>query len=49
VYHPNNIDNIPYSEIQFQTNDQLFLETLLIEIRGKTISYSLYKKAADFK
>jgi len=44
VYHSNNIDNIPDSEIQFQINDQLFLETLLIEIRGKTISYSSYQK-----
>ena len=25
-------------------DDQLFLETLLMEIRGKTISYSSYKK-----
>ena len=35
---------IPKSELQFVTNDQLFLETLLMKIRGKTISYSSYKK-----
>ena len=39
-----NISNIPNSEIQFSINDQLFLEVLLMEIRGKTISYSSYKK-----
>ena len=30
--------------LEFQISDQLFLETLLMEIRGKTISYSSYKK-----
>ena len=30
--------DIPDKEIQFIVNDQLFLETLLMEIRGKTIS-----------
>ena len=30
--------------LEFQIPDQLFLETLLMEIRGKTISYSSYKK-----
>ena len=29
---------------EFQISDQLFLETLLMEIRGKTISYSSLKK-----
>ena len=38
------IDEIPLNEIKFNINDQLFLETLLMEIRGKTISYSSYKK-----
>jgi len=28
----------------FTINDQLFLEVLLMEIRGKTISYSSYLK-----
>ena len=38
------IENIPDQQIQFTINDQLFLETLLIELRGKSISYSSYKK-----
>ena len=37
------LDNIPDSEIQFTTNDQLFLEALLMEMRAKTISYSILK------
>ena len=28
--------------LEFQISDQLFLETLLMEIRGKTISYSSF-------
>ena len=44
VYDLNSIENIPNSEIQFSINDQLFLETLLIEIRGKTISYASFRK-----
>ena len=39
-----NIKNIPDNEIQFLISDQLFLETLLMELRGKSISYSSYKK-----
>ena len=39
----NHINIIPNVEIQFVINDQLFLETLLMEIRGKTISYSAFK------
>ena len=46
VYNLDNIRDIPDTEIQFTINDQLFLETLLMEIRGKTISYSAYKKKA---
>jgi hypothetical protein len=30
--------------IHFTINDQLILETLLTEIRGKTISYASYRK-----
>ena len=44
VYKTENIGNISNDIIQFTINDQLFLETLLMEIRGKTISYSSYKK-----
>ena len=32
------------NDIQFLISDQLFLETLLMEIRGKTLSFSAYKK-----
>ena len=35
------IDNL---DIDFSNNDQLLLETLLLEIRGKTISYSTFIK-----
>ena len=41
------IENIPDQQIQFTINDQLFLETLLIELRGKSISYSSYKKKQE--
>lgn len=37
-------NDIPISELQFEISDQLFLETLLMEIRGATISYASYKK-----
>ena len=42
-----NIEYIIESEqnLEFHISDQLFLETLLMEIRGKTISYSSYKKS----
>ena len=42
VYKTENIKNIPNDKIQFTINDQLFLETLLMEIRGKSISYSCF-------
>ena len=44
VYNLDNIDQIPKDEIHFTINDQHFLDTLLMEIRGKSISYSVYKK-----
>jgi len=40
----NNVRTIANSDILFTVNDQLFFETLLMEIRGKTISYSTFKK-----
>ena len=43
TYDQNNLDNIPDSEINFTIIDQLFLETFLMEIRAKTISYSIFK------
>ena len=39
-----NIDEVSNEEIKFTVNDQLFYETLLMQIRGKTISYSCFKK-----
>ena len=44
VYDRNQIPHIPNEDIQFTINDQLFLETLLMELRGKCISFSSYKK-----
>ena len=44
IYNQANIKDIPNSIIQWCINDQLFLETLLMEIRGKTISYATFKK-----
>ena len=41
--------NIAYDEIQFNINDQLFLETLLMMIRGNTIKYSSEKKKKRVK
>ena len=44
VYDRNHLKEIPNSEIQFTINDQLFLKTLLMEIRGKSISYGSFRK-----
>ena len=40
-------DNINNDVIQFTISHQLFLETLLMEIRGKTISHSVFKKKKE--
>ena len=42
-----NIENVAGQQIQFTINDQFCLETLLIELRGKSISYSIYKKKQE--
>ena len=42
IYNFENIDDIPNEQIQFIIDDQIFLETLLMEIRGKCISFSSY-------
>ena len=39
-----NKENTDAEQIKFNINDQLFLETLLLMIRGNTIKYSSYKK-----
>ena len=43
VYSISQAENIPDNEIQFVINDQLFLEVLLRELRGQSISYASYK------
>ena len=43
VYNFDDINNIPAKDIQFTINDQLFLDVLLIELRGTAISYSGHK------
>ena len=43
-YNQDNISNIPNNEIQFVINDQLFLDTLLMKIRDRTISYATKKR-----
>ena len=40
IYNIENFHELPNDQIQFKINDQLFLETLLMELRGKSISYS---------
>ena len=44
MYNIDEIDNIPNTEIQFNINDQLFLDVLLVELRGQSISYAGLKK-----
>ena len=43
IYNLGELKRIPNEEIQFTVNDQLFLDTVLMEIRGPSISYSSYK------
>lgn len=44
VYNLDYIETRNCNDLQLTISDQLFFETLLIEIRGKTISYAAYKK-----
>ena len=44
IYSYECIRNNQNLSIQLTISDQLYLEVLLTEIRGKTISYSAYKK-----
>lgn len=34
IYNLDTVNNIPDMELQFTINEQLFLETLMMEIRG---------------
>ena len=47
IYESEQIKTIPARDVQFIISDQLFFETLLMEIRGKTISYASHKKKTD--
>ena len=49
VYNLENIEEIDDENLILRIDMQLFLETLLMEIRGKTISYSSYKKKESKK
>ena len=44
VYNTDEIENIPDEKIHFTINDQLFLDVLLMELSGKSISYGSFKK-----
>ena len=44
VYNRDFLQQVPKSELQFTINDQLFLDTLMMELRGKSISFGSYKK-----
>ena len=44
VYNFEKIHNIPLNEISLTINDALFLDTLLMNIRGKTIRFSAKEK-----
>ena len=49
IYEFNAIHNIPDSEIQFTIEDELFLEMLLLRIRGETIKFSSEIKKNSIK
>ena len=49
VHNTMTLHNIPESDPHFIINDQLFLDTLLIEIRRETISYSSHTKKQNDK
>ena len=44
VYGRQQLQNIALKDLQFTISDQLFLDVLSMEIRSKTIVYSLKKK-----
>ena len=49
VYNHDDIHNIENDKLELVINDQLFFETLLLEIRGKSISYASYKKKKEIE
>ena len=46
---PDNVCNVPNEELKLTISDQLFFEMLLLEIRGKTISYASFNKKKNGK
>lgn len=49
IYNIDNLDNIRNVDIQFTIDDQLFIDILLTEIRGKSITYSAFKEKNEMK
>ena len=47
VYNINKLDKVFDEDIQLRINDQLFFEIFMMEIIGKTISYSSFKKKQE--
>ena len=49
VYNNDRISDIHDNEITFTIDDQLFLETLMMELHAKCIAYGSYKKSLKIK
>ena len=49
VYNKENINSIPLEDLELTISDQLFLDTLLMEIRKNSIEYSSKKKKEENK
>ena len=47
VYNMDSIEKVPPTDLDLQIEDDLFLETLLMNIRGRTIAYSSKKKKEE--
>ena len=47
VYNTEKLDSIPLDEIEFVISNQLFLDTLFMEIRSKSMEYGAKKKRKD--
>ena len=43
VYNYEEMNNIQNEDVQFVINDHLFLDTLLLGVRGESISYASFK------
>ena len=49
VYNFESLKDIPEADLQLTISDNLFLEMLLLPIRGETVRYSSTKKKLDSK